>query len=54
MSLEVILKSLQFRFSHLLCFEEPTKDDRSDRVYSQLKVFIPAGYDYIQVFGTQV
>lgn len=29
---------------------KPTIDDHSDRVYRQLKVFIPAGWDHTQLF----
>ena len=34
------------------CYGEPTRDDHSTTFLSQLKVLIPAGWDYTQGFGS--
>lgn len=53
-----LLKPFDVQFSNsmsnpcLHCRGKPTIDDHS--VYGQLKVLIPAGWDYTQAFGTQV
>lgn len=36
------------------CYRITTREDYSDTVYSQFKVFIPVSWDYSQVFVTQV
>lgn len=36
------------------CYGDPTSNDHSDMVSSQLKVFTPASWDYSEVFGAQV
>lgn len=34
-----------------MCYRKPTRDDHTDTVYSQLKVFTPAGWYCPKVFG---
>lgn len=36
------------------CYGDPTSNDHSDMVSSQLKVFTPASWDYSEAFGAQV
>lgn len=47
----IIVAVIVSQRSFVLTAEDPTRDDHSGTIYSQWKVFMLAGWDYVQIFG---